>query len=436
MLRSRRVCRSGAGYEETNGECDTPGFPLRTEAEVIREKGKHLKLLMPRNHARVNQSSLDMLVSWRGNCDIQVLVYESDPKKPDIKEISRVTDYVVAYSCKGNTTRLEEIQTTKSLILNAETTIGGTSDLRRVCKQVMNRAATRRLISKQEASVMLADLPLTICSEYIETVSISNNKKLSLKKVNGSSRKKLIDAYAQREPKYLPLSLHQFFFVHREQILRKHAAIPHYVGVGGYPCFPISEGYARHVLVVYKPWSTYPNQKEWKRDFNIFINSPSCPRSARLTYDRVMQRYYMRTTFVDPKASVVDYSGNPISQEDEAALLLTGLGADSTSNFGQDLLDGIERGLDYQWDKPPMVRYSICPGHRRDPNYILTVLFFYSRQDPLFPVTKQSVQRVGYNQRSLSFGSMRIHLSRFRKRMMVRIMRLMIYIQIKSLLHS
>ena len=51
-----------------------------------------------------------MLQSWRANCDVQILLYDSNPKAPDISEISRVTDYVVAYSCKGNATLKEEIQ--------------------------------------------------------------------------------------------------------------------------------------------------------------------------------------------------------------------------------------------------------------------------------------------------------------------------------------
>ena len=43
-----------------------------------------------------------MLLSWRANCDVQILVYESDPKKPKYEDIARVVDYVVGYACKGS----------------------------------------------------------------------------------------------------------------------------------------------------------------------------------------------------------------------------------------------------------------------------------------------------------------------------------------------
>ena len=352
--RSKNICKSGAGEEANKGEFDTPGFELRDSAEVVRENGKHLKLQMPRNHGRVNQTSIDMLRSWRGNCDVQILIYESHPDNPNIKEISRVTDYVVAYNTKGNSTQLEEIQTMKNLILATQDTFGDDKDLQNLSKKIMNKAGSRRLISKQEASVLLSDLPLTLCSEQIETISISKSTKLS---IDGTSQSnKFIDHYAKRNPQHHHLSLHEFFPVFRA-MTNKAPAVPHYVGVSGYPCFPVSEAYARHVLIVYKPWLTYPNQTSWKRDFDIFINSHKCPKSARLTYDRVMQRHYDGTKYVDPKAADVDHSKNAISKEDEAALLLAGMGLNHSEqkSFDISFYDAIDKGRDYNWSKPPKV---------------------------------------------------------------------------------
>ena len=75
---------------------------------------------MPRNHKRVVQTSKDMLQSWRANCDVQLFIYNSDPKNPDVVNIARVTDYIVflvAYSCKGNYTMKEEKDHTKAMIM-------------------------------------------------------------------------------------------------------------------------------------------------------------------------------------------------------------------------------------------------------------------------------------------------------------------------------
>lgn len=353
--RSKLVCKCGAGSPVTKGMNDTPGFPLRKKPEVLREDGKHLKLYMPRNHSRLNQTSKDMIQSWRGNCDIQILIYENDPDCPNIKEISRVTDYVVSYNTKGNSTWLEEINTSKSIIENTLPVTDDKLDLQRVCKKIMNKAASRRLVSKQEASVLLADLPLTKCSEFIEVVSISRNKQISKKTTDTPNGSKFLAEYAKRDLQYIPLSLHEYYPIHREKIQHKSPAIPHYVGVNGHPCFPPSEAYARHVLICYKPWLHYPNQKEWAQDFHAFINSKICPKSARLTYDRVLQRHFDGTKFVDLKASDVDHSGNPIAEEDKTALLLAGMGVKDAKEFNIDILDQVITGEDYAWDKPPMV---------------------------------------------------------------------------------
>ena len=90
--RRKRTCKCGAGQEETLGKCDTPGLPLTTEPHTKRDHRRAKKLHLPRNNERVNQCSLNMLQSWRGNCDIQILVCDCNPRKPNVSELAVVTD--------------------------------------------------------------------------------------------------------------------------------------------------------------------------------------------------------------------------------------------------------------------------------------------------------------------------------------------------------
>ena len=112
-----RTCRSGAGKEQTAGAGDTPGFVLQTEPSIVMDPRGYPKLEMPRNHQRIVQSSLDLMCSWRANCDVQILLYDCDPDDPDPSEIARVTDYVVAYACKGNESLREEKEHYRSIIM-------------------------------------------------------------------------------------------------------------------------------------------------------------------------------------------------------------------------------------------------------------------------------------------------------------------------------
>ena len=54
------------------------------------------------------QTSLSLLQSWRANCDIKLLLYDSDPDDFDVRELLQVMNYVVSYACTGNQTLEEE----------------------------------------------------------------------------------------------------------------------------------------------------------------------------------------------------------------------------------------------------------------------------------------------------------------------------------------
>jgi hypothetical protein len=337
----------------TAGKGDTPGFPLTDTPAVVHSHQRCQQLRMPRNHCRINQTSTSLLQGWRGNCDIQILIYESDPDDVDLREISKVTDYVVAYSCKAGTTYREEMDLNTKIVLGMQETTGDISELTTLCRHITNKASSSRLISKPEASVLLGGLDLVVCSDFIESVSISNNLRLTVSD-DKKTQNSLLLTYQKRPAELEQYSLHAFYSIYRENILGKKPSIPHYVGVKGYPTYPVTEGYARHVLIVYKPWRHYPNMLSWLEDFEHFINSEECPKSAKLTYNRVVRRFYDGTQFVEPTASKAQCDAN-MSQEDAELLLLAGLGkVDGESECILDL-QGVPRGIDFTWGKQPAV---------------------------------------------------------------------------------
>lgn len=309
---------------------------------------------MPRNHSRINQTSTSLIQSWRANCDVQILIYESHPDNFDLREVSKVTDYVVAYSSKASTTYREELNINCQLILGMEETTGDLSELKSLCKHISNKASASRLISKPEAAVLLGCHDLVECSDFIEPISISNNLRLS---VSGdkNSNKSLLSQYANRSSLYENLSLHEFYPIFRSNVQGKKSYVPHYVGVKGHPTFPVSQGYARHVLIVYRPWRTYPALLQWQSEFQSFINSRRCPLSAKLTYKRVVQRYYDGTKFVEPTSSQPSQGNNLLSDSDEEALLLAGLGQLPVEAMHSYDLTSIKKGVDFLWSKPPTV---------------------------------------------------------------------------------
>ena len=104
------------GCEKTPNACDTPGFQLRSDHAITRDDRDFLKLEMKRNNLRMIQTPLNVLRGWRGNCDIKVLLCDCHDSEPTPEDIAEVTDYVVAYACKGNETLATERDTITAIV--------------------------------------------------------------------------------------------------------------------------------------------------------------------------------------------------------------------------------------------------------------------------------------------------------------------------------
>ena len=108
-------CRMNCGIldNETN---QTPGFPIQDVDTLNVDSIGIKRLALQRNSKRMNQSSFTALRSWRANCDVQLIIYDSDPEYPNLDEIAKISDYVVSYTCKGNIRKQTEKGMMKEII--------------------------------------------------------------------------------------------------------------------------------------------------------------------------------------------------------------------------------------------------------------------------------------------------------------------------------
>ena len=266
-----------------------------------------------------------------------------------------------------------------SSCFSSEELTGDINDVKRLSTQCLNSTAGKRLISKQEAVCMTAELPFTACTETIETVPISNS---TLLRYAGDEHenKKFIERYRIRPLKFKNMSLHLYFDLvknrtgkeerstqnsleeRKEKRKRKKTIIPFFSGLGGYPSYPPTEAYARHCVIVHKPWrKDYPIGLDWMSEFEAFVLSDECPASLLMEYDRVKIRYYDQMTGYNPKASVVDHSGNAADDEAMDLMELCGLANSKkkVTEYDTQLVQSLPRGMDHKWDNPPLVRVEI-----------------------------------------------------------------------------
>ena len=215
---------------------------------------------------------------------------------------------------------------------------------------LLNNASSKRTIPKQECMVLLSGLPLVSCTEKIETVSISGYNKVSKKDSNT-----IITRYRNRPTKMHHLSLHEYFFETHKNKPEKY--IPHYVGSSTTPKFPITESYARCMLILHKPWSGSSRQITGGKleEFLEFLGSSKCPQSVKLACARAEERYKTGGKSHEPTAEHEESGGcygiDEIDDETRHMMeFLTTINR-AASPDGMSEVPSFHRGLDYDWGK-------------------------------------------------------------------------------------
>ena len=94
---------------------------------------------------------------------------------------------------------------------------------------------------------------MVICSEQIDIISLS--KAVKVQETNTSYSTTFLSKYANRID-HLDKSLHQYFHITKNNSLHhsKKEYIPHYVGGGGQPTYPININFARTGMIKHIPW--------------------------------------------------------------------------------------------------------------------------------------------------------------------------------------
>lgn len=243
------------------------------------------------------------------------------------------------------------------LINRAEDVTGDLGDVTRLSKQILNKTASKRLISQQECMVLLGGLNLVHCTESVETVTINNSKALRME-LDTSTNRSIVTLYAKRNEKDFDLSLYEFFLKTKNESKRKKpkTVIPNFVGLSGMPTFPVTEQYARHTIIVYRKWwRNYPTNCDWIRVFHEFIKTPEYPVMAKMSYERAMRRHYDNMTGKDTKAHQADHSKNDISDESHDLLDLVGLTSQEYKTDCSSQIALLEKGKEYDWHRKPKV---------------------------------------------------------------------------------
>jgi hypothetical protein len=285
-----------------------------------------------------------------------MLIYESNPDCPDPADVARVTDYIVAYACKGVESLAEERQQTISLVLAAEEESFGKQDVQRLARKVLNRSVGEKLVSKQEAMVQLGKLDLFVCSEMISTVSLSGYYKIA---TSGEGAHTCLVKYAKRDtstPRSLELSLYAYFLENEGYSQKHHRHIvPHFTGASSTPVYPPTKDYARAVLLTHQPWHRKfdADDRDFLVEFWNFIKSPHCPPIVLIPFYQVYVRYLSKNVYTEPTSNAEGISYEEFAQDipEDVALtvkLVSNIAGSAVESDGYEF----DYGLEHNWTQP------------------------------------------------------------------------------------
>ena len=94
-----------------------------------------------------------------------------------------------------------------------------------------------------------------------------------------------------------------------------------------------------------------------------------------MTYQRVNSRYLQGTQGYDPVAAIYDNTTNPIDMTDKEFLDLVGLHKSEGEEFDDSILQYMDKGLTFQWDKQAKV-IKIPQCKKIDQVNIFTLIFY------------------------------------------------------------
>jgi hypothetical protein len=223
-------------------------------------------------------------------------------------------------------------------------------------QRCLNKSIAQRRISKQEAMCELAKLPMVICSETIETVSLSGYTKIT----DGSSNqyKTFLSRY-KNKTELLDHSLHEYFHkIKNNTAGQKREIVPHYVGGSGQPKYPVTENYARIELLKHRPWKTtlpQPTTENKIQQFKTFLNDPNCPRTVKLSYERAKVKFQQQKRGMKEVIATDQEFSRPLSgiTDQDTIDVLNALNniAATTDEFQNCEDRGLDIGQNYNWSK-------------------------------------------------------------------------------------
>jgi hypothetical protein len=240
-----------------------------------------------------------------------------------------------------------------------ESETGDEKDVIKTVQKCLNKTIANRTITKQETICQIGKLPLIICSEQINIISLSKAVRVTENTTPYSTI--FVSKYANRTD-HLDKSLHQYFHIIKNNSFDKHKKefIPHYVGGGGQPSYQRSINFARTEMMKQIPWhknNSLPTITEENCIdlFSKFRASSFCPTSVSISIKRAENhtKNYRKGLKEPISEEIIDSQPieNNIDPDTQDLIKTTTNLRDTIDIFQKQEQEGLDIRKHYKWDK-------------------------------------------------------------------------------------
>ena len=216
-----------------------------------------------------------------------------------------------------------------------------------IVSKALNSISSNRTISKQEAVMHIARLPLVTCSESIVPVYANGYYKIT----KNEKKNDIILQYALRKESMWQLSLSEYFYkVYSNRKKTTKEAIMHISGLNSTPVYPMNFDYARSILIFYKPWrgvqkELFTNKKNTIKEAVEYVTSNQCNTMVKQAYTRAKCRHETGIDILENNKPADDSAeSNSDLLDDDLKILM-----EFSNSFQRKFQDAAEFG-GYQFD--------------------------------------------------------------------------------------
>ena len=257
--KDKRVCRFHFGEYDKETKMSTgkdvhPFNPIVTRGEHPRYEGRY-------DHPRFLQHIKCRLLSWKGNCDTQVIIEHF---------LLALQNYLTQYACKGAASTEDFIQTYRLLLNDSDES----TTVKNLCQRLLLKIVGFVDVPEAAADFINTGGKLVRCTRKFNSVGLSGYRLVDTSRSsNNLTRPNVLDKFLseERRKSYPDITLYDW-----AKICKKCKCqcmhVPVFTGARIYPVWPPSEEFSKSTLMCHSK-GTWTKIDDLKGDFDTFLEA-------------------------------------------------------------------------------------------------------------------------------------------------------------------